>query len=185
MGAAVAAALVWLLATALTDDEGRDAVEADSNTTGQTTPTAQPTASEPAAPTTAAPTTAAPTPTPTPSAESPSASASPATATRLSSAITDYYALLPDDTARAWPLLTAAYQSRTAGGRDSYEGFWSEIDDVSVSDVEAAAPDRVVATVTYSRDNGQVDIERTSYRMVDEGGVLKITASEVLSSRRG
>ncbi|KGN37634.1 hypothetical protein N801_00875, partial [Knoellia aerolata DSM 18566] len=70
-GAAVVAALVWLLASTLTDDTRGDTVEADGSSTGQTTPTAQPTASEPAspttaAPTTAAPTTAAPTPTPTP-----------------------------------------------------------------------------------------------------------------------
>ena len=28
-------------------------------------------------------------------------------------------------------------------------------------------------------------LERTSFRMVDEGGILKIAASEVLSSRSG
>ena len=202
VGAALAVALVWLLATTFADDGGRDGVEADSTTTGQTTPSAQPTASEPAAstaapttpapttaapttaaPTTAAPTTAAPRPTPTPRRTT-APPAAPATTDRLSSALTGYYALLPDDTAGAWPLMTAAYQSRTAGGRSSYEAFWSEVDDVSVSNVEATAPDRVVATLTYSRDNGRVDIERTSYRFVDEGGVLKIASSEVLSSRR-
>ncbi|WP_035937074.1 hypothetical protein, partial [Knoellia aerolata] len=122
-----------------------------------------------------------PTPTPTPATQSP---ASPATTSRLASAITDYYALLPGDTAQAWPLMTADYQSRNAGGRESYEAFWNEINDVSVSDVEATAPDRVVATLTYTRDNGRVDVERTSFRLVDEGGRLKIAASEVLSSRR-
>ena len=81
--------------------------------------------------------------------------------------------------------MTAEYQSERAGGRGSYEAFWDDIEDVSVSDVRASAPDRVVATLTYSSTSGRVDVERTSYRLVDEGGILKIAASEVLSSRSG
>ena len=81
--------------------------------------------------------------------------------------------------------MTADYQSNHAGGRASYDSFWSKIEGVKVSDVEATPPNRVVATLTYSRSNGRVDIERTSYRLVDEGGRLKIADSEVLSSRRG
>jgi hypothetical protein len=42
-----------------------------------------------------------------------------------------------------------------------------------------------VATLTYTSLDGRVDVERTAYRLVDEGGVLKIAASEVLSSRSG
>ena len=81
--------------------------------------------------------------------------------------------------------MTADYQSNHAGGRGSYENFWSRIEDVRVSDVRATPPNRVVATLRYARTDGRVDIERTSYRLVDEGGRLKIAASEVLSSRRG
>lgn len=105
-------------------------------------------------------------------------------ATQLTSAITDYYALLPGGTDQAWPRMTADYQTNHAGGFASYEEFWNDIDDVSVSDVEATPPDRVVATLTYS-SNGRVDVERTGFRLVDDGGVLKIAASEVLSSRSG
>jgi hypothetical protein len=81
--------------------------------------------------------------------------------------------------------MTADYQTNHSGGRDSYEGFWGEIDDVTVSDVRATPPNRVEATLTYVRANGRVDIERTSFRLVEDGGRLKVAASEVLSSRRG
>ena len=182
VGALLVAVLVWWLLTSLTDDGAGDDTQTDRTATTQTTPTPSSSpspSSEQPAPTSAAPTTA------TPTTATPSRSATPNQAARLSAAITDYYALLPGDTAAAWPLMTADYQSGTSGGRRSYEAFWGAIREVAVSDVEATPPDRVVATITYSRDNGRVDIERTSYRLVDEGGVLKIAASQVLSSRRG
>ncbi|GAA3623610.1 hypothetical protein GCM10022236_27490 [Microlunatus ginsengisoli] len=45
------------------------------------------------------------------------------TTAQLAQAVTDYYALLPDDTNAGWELLTPAYQRRT-GGRNSYQKFW-------------------------------------------------------------
>ncbi|MGA8046265.1 MAG: protein kinase [Dermatophilaceae bacterium] len=102
---------------------------------------------------------------------------------QLASTVTDYYALLPDNTADAWPTMTAEYQENHAGGFESYESFWGDITDVAVSDVEATAPDGVVATLTYTFRSGRVDVERTAYRLVDDGGRLKIAATQVLSSR--
>ncbi|WP_404386464.1 serine/threonine protein kinase [Knoellia locipacati] len=183
LGAGIVAALAWVMVASLNDDPSGGGAAGDRTATTETTPTSPSPSSDQPTPTTAAPTTASPTSaTPTASA---TGSAAPNLATRLSAAITDYYALLPDDTSGAWPLMTADYQTGTSGGRSSYERFWGAIRDVTVTDVRATPPDRVVATITYSRDSGRVDIERTSYRLVDEGGVLKIAASQVLSSRRG
>ncbi|GGK79761.1 serine/threonine-protein kinase [Ornithinimicrobium pekingense] len=106
-------------------------------------------------------------------------------ATALESAITGYYAMMPGGRAQAWDRMTADYQTNHAGGFEAYDRFWSAISDVAVSDVEATPPDRVVATLTYTFTDGRVDVERTAYRLVDDGGTLKIAASEVLSSRSG
>jgi hypothetical protein len=86
---------------------------------------------------------------------------------------------VPDDTDAAWSRLTSGYQSGTSGGRQSYERFWGQVERVSVAKVEAQPPSRVEATVTYRRDSGTA-VERTSFRLVREDGVLKIAASSVL-----
>ncbi|HEY5848662.1 MAG TPA: protein kinase [Microlunatus sp.] len=107
------------------------------------------------------------------------ASAEP-TAAELSQALTDYYALLPDDTDAAWARLTASYQRRT-GGLDSYEDFWKEMDTVTVSNVRATVPDQVRATITYVAKSGnQKSTEQRSFRLVTDDGVLKIDQSSVI-----
>ena len=96
--------------------------------------------------------------------------------------VSDYYAMLPGDLDAAWPLMTADYQENHAGGRDAYEAFWAAIAGVEIADVSAPAPDQAQATLTYHYRDGSVVQEVTAYRLVDEGGVLKIAATEVLSS---
>lgn len=87
---------------------------------------------------------------------------------------------MPDDTDEAWPRMTDSYQRNTAGGRESYEKFWEEIDRVSVSDVRGTPPDQAVATVTYVYEDGRVVRERTAYGLVQVDGQLKINSSTVL-----
>ena len=65
--------------------------------------------------------------------------------------------------------------------KKSYEAFWAEVDRVSVSKVDADPPSQVVATVTYRRGDATA-VERTSYRLVRDDGVLKIDSSSVVSS---
>lgn len=103
-------------------------------------------------------------------------------AAELSSAVTDYYSLIPNDTDAAWPRMTADYQSNHAGGRAAYDSFWGKVDAISVSDVQPAPPNRARATLTYSFSDGRTVVERTAYRFVDDGGSLRIAASDVLSS---
>ena len=93
-----------------------------------------------------------------------------------------YYALLPGDLDAAWPLMTADYQENHAGGRGAYDAFWAAIESVEIAEVSAPAPDQAQATLIYHYRDGSVVQEVTAYRLVEEGGVLKIAASEVLSS---
>lgn len=150
----------------------------------QTSPAASPSATPQPTP--------SPTPSPAPSEpedepeSTPAPVTPPATVTpeqRVVDAITGYYAMMPDGRDSAWPLMTADYQQNHAGGRGGYEAFWSQISDVSFADVAATGPDSGQATVTYYFGDGRVVEEVTAYRLVDEGGTLKIAATEVLSSR--
>jgi serine/threonine protein kinase len=127
---------------------------------------------------TESPASARPTRTPTPT---PTASARPS-ASDLAAAITGYYALMPENPGQAWPRMTARYQSGHAGGRQAYERFWADVDQVSVSGVRGTAPATAQATVTYRYRGDRVVVERTSYTLVQEDGILKIDDSTVLSS---
>jgi hypothetical protein len=88
---------------------------------------------------------------------------------------------MPGNTDAAWPRMTTSYQSNKTGGRKSYERFWGAIRSVSASNVKGLPPDRAEATITYTFKNGRVSRERTSYQLVEDGGILKINASTVLS----
>ena len=138
-------------------------------------PSSTPSREESASPSPSA-STSSPSPTGTPSS-----SAGTPTAAELEDAITGYYTLVPDDTGAAWDRLTAGYQSGTSGGRKSYDSFWAQVDRVSVSKVDATPPSRVEASITYVR-GGRTEVDRTSFRLVREDGVLKIAASSVLST---
>jgi eukaryotic-like serine/threonine-protein kinase len=106
----------------------------------------------------------------------------PSTEQRLVESITTYYAMVPGELDSAWPMMTADYQENHVGGRDAYDFFWGGITDVAVADVTASAPDRAQATLTYYFTDGRVVQEVTGYRLVEEGGVLKIAETTVLSS---
>ncbi|QIG39917.1 protein kinase [Microbacterium sp. 4R-513] len=153
---------------------------------------AEPTRSAAATPSSA--TSATETPEPESPAPAPSASTVEATPTqpaapppqtpeeRVVDSITGYYALMPAQRDTAWPLMTADYQENHAGGRGGYEAFWSGVTAVSVADVTASGPAQGQATVTYTFSDGRVVQEVTAYTLVDEGGVLKIAETDVLSS---
>ena len=78
--------------------------------------------------------------------------------------------------------MTADYQVNHVGGRDAYDSFWGQVSAVAIADVTATAPDGAQATLTYTFTDGRVVQEVTAYRLVDEGGVLKIAETSVLSS---
>ena len=117
--------------------------------------------------------TPASTPTPTPTT-------SEIPAAELTKAVTDYYALLPDDTDAAWDRLTPAYQSKT-GGQKSYERFWNTIDSVTVTSAKATGPTSVEAAISYvEKSSDAKSSERRSFTLVRDGDVLKIDQSAVI-----
>ncbi|MBW4042378.1 MAG: protein kinase [Acidobacteria bacterium] len=142
-------------------------------------------------PTSAAPTRAAstsPDPSSTPAASVPPPSVPAGTAPPKAAAATPvaaiehYYTLVPGDTADAWQLMTAAYQTNHAGGRQSYDAFWAPVRSVSATQVRSIGTGRVEATITYVRDTGARTVEDTTFVLVEDGGVLKIADSSVVSS---
>ncbi|HSL08338.1 MAG TPA: protein kinase [Pseudonocardiaceae bacterium] len=132
-------------------------------------------------------------PVPTPSAPSsttqvaiPTISATPGDAQSTSEqrqAITDYYALMPEDLPTAWERLTADYQQNHAGGFAGYQEFWNLVQRVTVSDVSVQQGGAVDATIEYLFKDGRTVEERTSYGLLAEDGVWKIDSSTVRSSQ--
>jgi hypothetical protein len=96
--------------------------------------------------------------------------------------VSGYYALLPGNTDAAWPLMTADYQQNHAGGRAAFQSFWDDVVSVTVASVSGIEPNAAEATLTYVFTDGRVVDELTAYRFVDEGGSLRIAATEVISS---
>jgi serine/threonine protein kinase len=152
--------------------------------------TAPPTTSPPATapPATPAPSTAVATPPPAPpaTASTPTASAPPTvsgtpSAAQLAGAISRYYSLVPTNLDAAWPLMTTDYQTRVAGGRQAYERFWNGFTKVTATEVAGSAPSTSTALITYTTKDGTVIRERTTFGLVNEGGVLKISQSTVTS----
>jgi serine/threonine protein kinase len=97
-------------------------------------------------------------------------------------AITDYYALMPENLSAGWQRLTATYQQNHTGGFTSYQNFWNAIQRVTVVDASATQDGAVDATIDYVFKDGRVVEERTSYRLVTEDGLWKIDSSTVQSS---
>jgi serine/threonine protein kinase len=150
-------------------------------------PAPSPSALSPTPPGAAPSTTAAPPPAPSvpPSARPTAGPVSrPPTPQQLAAAISGYYALVPRQLDQAWPLMTADYQTRVAGGRAAYGRFWAGFSAVSATEVTGSPPGTATALITYTTTGGQVIRERTTFGLVDEGGVLKI-ASSTVTSRSG
>jgi serine/threonine protein kinase len=163
----------------------------DAGNAGGPNPSATPTTTQTPDAATPTPETQSPEPQPPPVAQTPSPPPAeeeaaepppPSAEQQIVDTITSYYAIVPGDLDSAWPMMTADYQVNHVGGRDAYGAFWGEIADVEITDVSASPPDGAQATLTYYFNDGSVVKEVTAYQLVDEGGVLKIAATEVLSS---
>jgi hypothetical protein len=93
--------------------------------------------------------------------------------------VSRYYSLVPGNLDEAFGLLTTDYQTRVAGGRQAYQRFWDAYSAATATDVTGSPPSTVTATVAYTTKGGQVVRERTTFGLVEEGGVLKINSSTV------
>ena len=110
-----------------------------------------------------------------------STSSTAGVSTQLTSAISNYYQLVPGNLDQAWGYLTANYQQNTAHGMSGYSAFWDQFKSVSVSDVVAQLPSTVIATIDYHYPDGKTVQERTRFGLVLSGGIWKIDSSSVLS----
>ena len=81
-------------------------------------------------------------------------------------------ALLPEDRDAGWERLTERYQRTTARNRDYYEFVRARSTGCPGGGRDSPPPraGSVTATVTYHYDDGRVFVERTSYRLVPQGG---------------
>ncbi|HWJ82937.1 MAG TPA: serine/threonine-protein kinase [Nocardioides sp.] len=114
---------------------------------------------------------------PPPTTEQTTDSGSTAPATDAAQFVTDYYALLPDDTRSAWSLLSDGTQQEV-GGYGSYSGFWDTIDSVSVDDATETSPGTVSVDLTYTSSRG-TESETRQITVADTGDGLQIVGDRV------
>jgi hypothetical protein len=93
----------------------------------------------------------------------------------LANAVENYFQVVPGDLDAGWQLLTPHFQ-RTAGGRGTYDRFWSSVERVDVSSATGHSPHDASATLTYHYKDGRVVTDATQFRFLRQGGVLKIDA---------
>jgi len=118
-------------------------------------------------PTTTAPAT---TPTTTPSASTSASASSSNPAPSAGSperAVTEYYGLLPDDTADAWAMLGPGAREQ-AGGYGRYQGFWRTIDSLAVGSASLEG-DVVTVDLTYNGSDSEtrrLEVQQSDGRWV-------------------
>ncbi|WP_461118646.1 serine/threonine-protein kinase [Saccharothrix stipae] len=110
-----------------------------------------------------------------------SASSAPAPA-ELERAVAEYYALLPEDTARAWERLGPGLRAQ---GREQYEKSWRGVKDLAVSTPPAASgADTVTVGIDLTGAEGKRLRESHRLRLVVRNGTPLIDSVEVVSSQR-
>ena len=97
----------------------------------------------------------------------------PAVASAAAQAVVDYYGLLPQDTATAWRMIGSDLQQDI--GYDTYTGFWSTIDSVTVDDTSTVDAGVVLVDLTYTRSDGSAASETRELRLTPAGGGWLIT----------
>ncbi|WP_370968824.1 protein kinase [Amycolatopsis sp. cg9] len=121
-----------------------------------------------------------PSPAPSSASETPTTSAPPtsppvssvASTKTAADALSAYYALLPNNTAEAWNLLTDRFKASRKQTLATYQNFWRQYKSVKADSVREIGPGRVTAHVLYDGGKGETD----TFTLVQEGGVWKIDA---------
>jgi serine/threonine protein kinase len=127
-----------------------------------------------------------PTPTPSPSREPREKQTSQAPATDPGDAmeqdVTDYFALMPENTDAGWQRLAP---SMKAQGRGAYEEWWGSIDSVDLSRADAVegGQPQVKVDLTYYFNDGSAKQETQLLTLEKSGDRYLIADDEVLSSR--
>jgi hypothetical protein len=93
--------------------------------------------------------------------------------------VTDYYALLPDNTDSAWALLSPEMQA-AIGSVGDYEAFWNTVASVQVDDTTSAGVNSVDVTLTYVTENGS-EQETRRIEVAEQGEGFAIVGDAVVS----
>ncbi|HEX6518212.1 MAG TPA: serine/threonine-protein kinase [Nocardioidaceae bacterium] len=91
-----------------------------------------------------------------------------------------YDQTMPGDLDTGWTMLSGRFRSEV--GRDSYESFWDDVEEVEASGTTPAGSSSVLTTLTYHFDDGRVVRERQRIDLVREGGGYRIDNDTPLSS---
>ncbi len=103
----------------------------------------------------------------------PSQTNTPATTTAGDAAefVSDYYAVLPEDTDTSWTMLSPELQDQI--GRGTFVGFWATIDDVRVDGSESVDDDLVEVTLTYTTDGrSEQETRQLQVEQTDDGFLI-------------
>jgi serine/threonine protein kinase len=100
----------------------------------------------------------------------------------LRQAVTDYYALLPDDTEQAWARLGPDLRAQ---GRQRYEEFWRDVKDLKVITPPEASGDTVVVEIEYTTESRGRVRETHRLGMLVDDGVPLINSDQLLASVEG
>lgn len=178
----LAALAAYLIVTGAGSDSGTTAQNTTAQSTTSTTSTAEPNTSTTEA--TPSPTTAPPSATTPPAA--PAAPAEPTAEPNgedVTTALQEYYGLLPDDIDAAFDRGGPTLQSQ---GLDSFRDFWAQFDAVRLDDVQEQGPRSATIEITFVRPDGSSQRERHDVTLVDgEDGRLLVDVDQfdtVLSS---
>ncbi len=93
--------------------------------------------------------------------------------------VSDYYTLVPNDLDAGWAELSPDFQREI--GRSSYDGFWSGIDSVDLTSVDAVGPKTVDYTITYHRSSGDTSTETKEITLVRDGSSYLISGDAARS----
>jgi hypothetical protein len=96
--------------------------------------------------------------------------------------VAEYYALLPQDTARAWERLGPGLRAQ---GREQYEKSWRDVKNLTVSTPPAASgAGTVTVGIDFTGAEGRKFRESHRLRLAVRDGTPLIDSVEVLSSQR-
>ncbi|GAA2331126.1 hypothetical protein GCM10009854_02630 [Saccharopolyspora halophila] len=153
--AIVVAALIGIMAVNAFGQPGASSDQGASQSSPAPQPEPAPASTTSAAPTTtSAPpsTSAAPTSTSS-SAPTTSSQQKKPTKKELLSTVEKYYELVPDDLDKAWKLLGPSLKSQ---GKEKYEKFWKQIDDVKIVGDPMLSGSNVLVNLQYTKDGKKI-----------------------------
>jgi hypothetical protein len=99
----------------------------------------------------------------------------------MEDAVEEYFEVMPENTDAGWERLAPSMQTQ---GRDAYESWWSQVEEVDLRDVTAVEGARAVdVALVYEFTDGSASEETQRLTLERSGERYLIADDEVLSSR--